>query len=99
MSTPNRPSEHGDLTAQAHTAVRLRLPDYAAAAVCGRNPERLYPAVAAHLERCTACRDALHELLELAAAAYTGEVDPAPSYPPVDLSFLGRDSSSAIDGD
>jgi hypothetical protein len=72
----------------SHGAIRQRLPEYATLAALGREPAPICPDVAAHLARCAACRGRLAELLALTAAAYAGEVAPAPHYPKSDLGFL-----------
>jgi hypothetical protein len=46
--------------------------------------------VAAHIESCPGCRADLDALLELAIPAYSGQVEPAGSFPQFDLAFLPR---------
>lgn len=78
----------GDLS---HEAIHERLPEYAMIAALGREPEAVYPDVAAHLARCAGCRERLSKLVVLTAAAYAGDVAPAPPYPAPDLAFLRPD--------
>ena len=97
MTTSDSEVDHTGVAGRAHADLRLQLPDYATAEACGQAVKRLSPTVRAHLDHCPTCRDTLHDLLELTAAAYEGAVDAAPSYPPVDLSFLHRGGPSSSD--
>ena len=72
----------------AHQAIRELLPIYAMEAALGGVPEIRYADVAAHLARCATCRADLDELQELTNLAYTGQIEAARYYPPVDLSFM-----------
>ncbi|MDQ4077424.1 MAG: hypothetical protein M3220_14405 [Chloroflexota bacterium] len=94
MPGTNANSDQKDSAGEAHEAMRELLPDYATVEACGNDPAAQYPEMAAHLETCEACRDELEELLELLIPAYTGQVDPAPSYPTPNLSFLKKDKSA-----
>lgn len=77
--------------------MRELLPEYAAQLALGKHPEELYRQVAEHLQQCEACRAELNELLDLTIAAYTGQVEPAASYPQADLSFLYQESARVPD--
>lgn len=81
-------SERSKATEHLCQAIRELLPAYATSAALGTAPQSTYPQVAVHLEHCRACRADLDELMDLTIAAYTGQVEVAPSYPRVDLSFL-----------
>jgi hypothetical protein len=81
----NEGSDPAELT---HDDVQGLLPEYATVAVFGNAPQTIYPQVAAHLERCPACRADLDELLTLTRALYQGEVAAAATYPQPDLSCL-----------
>jgi hypothetical protein len=73
---------------RSHEAIHERLPEYVTIAALGREPATELPDVAAHLAHCADCRERLAELLAMTAAAYAGEVAPAPHYPELDLGFL-----------
>jgi hypothetical protein len=54
----------------------------------GQAPEGTFSHLAAHLRDCPACRAEFEELLALVLPTYQGQIAPADSYPPFDLSFL-----------
>jgi hypothetical protein len=72
----------------SHVAWRKLLPAYATIEACGKDAQELYPNVAAHLSTCADCYDELEELLEFMIPVYRGIIEPAPTYPQPDLSFL-----------
>ncbi|HEX8681264.1 MAG TPA: hypothetical protein VF707_03055 [Ardenticatenaceae bacterium] len=72
----------------SHSTIRERLPEYVTLIARGKAPQPLFPDIASHLESCVECREELEELLHLLVPAYMGQVAPAPSYPPIDLTFL-----------
>jgi hypothetical protein len=88
MANTDVNADRSALSEQEHEQVREFLPLYATVAALERDPQLVYPTIAAHLQCCLACRDELAELQELTLAAYTGQVAPAPAYPRADLSFL-----------
>ena len=61
---------------------------YATVAALGKNPDAVYPMVAAHLKQCTLCSSDLQELMSLTRAAYTGEVQVVRVYLQPKLDFL-----------
>lgn len=67
--------------------VQELLPAYVTAQALGQ-PHQITPHVRAHIQRCQSCREAFEELRELTIEAYSGAVQPAPSYPQPDLAFL-----------
>lgn len=69
-------------------ALRKLLPAYATIEACGNDAQVLYPEVATHLSACGDCYDELEELLEFMIPVYRGIIEPAPTYPQPDLSFL-----------
>lgn len=73
---------------QRREQMRERLADYAAAEAVGREPAKVYPDVADYLDDHPELRDELDELRALILPAYANDVEPAPSYPDPDLSFL-----------
>lgn len=75
---------------------RDELPDYATAAALGQDPQVAYPEVTAHLASCASCREELEELQMLLTPAYTNQVQPTPTYPQVNLAFLGPRVSAAL---
>lgn len=68
--------------------VQALFPAYVTAEALGQRPSRSYRDVAAHLNQCASCREALDTLRELTIDAYSGLVEPARSYPQPELSFL-----------
>jgi hypothetical protein len=74
----------------SHQEVRDRLHAYAFATLIEDAPEARYPAVAAHLARCTACRAVLDELIEMTRAAAVGEGEPVSLDSAPNLSRLPR---------
>jgi hypothetical protein len=88
MGENKRGSHHPNDSEHLHKEVRASLPEYAAALALMQDPYIRYPEMAAHLESCAGCRAELEELMELVGPAYSGQVEPAGSYPAFDLSFL-----------
>jgi hypothetical protein len=80
--------DSGGSREDAHHAIRELLPIYAMELALGGAPEITYADVAAHLASCAACRADLDELQELTSLAYTGQIEAAPYYPSVNLSFM-----------
>ena len=85
--TGRRPSLPDQLS---HQEVRDRLHAYAFAILMEDAPEARYPAVAAHLARCTECRADLDELLDMTRTAAMGVGEPVSSDSVPDLSRLPR---------
>jgi hypothetical protein len=86
------PNEYREITHNvdgepAHP-IRALLPEYAAAVALGSRPAGQYADVAAHIEECAACQVELDDLLEVIEPLYAGAINPAPVYPPANLSFL-----------
>jgi hypothetical protein len=85
--TRRYPSLHDQLS---HQEVRDRLHAYAFATLMEDAPEARYPAVAAHLARCTECQVDLDELLDMMRAAAMAAGEPVSSNAAPDLSRLPR---------
>jgi len=81
-------SQHSSQTDRSHEEIRASLSGYAVAIALGQAPELRYPAVAAHLQACSACRADLEGLLEFVLPTYRGQLIPAASCSQLDLSFL-----------
>src|ERR1044071_6688824 len=74
----------------SHEEIGDLLHAYAHEVLMGGGPEERFPAVAAHLAQCAACRAELDELLEVTRAVYSADEAPVSSYPGPDLSRLPR---------
>jgi hypothetical protein len=85
--TGRGPSSHHQLS---HHELRDRLHAYAFATVMEDAPEARYPAVAAHLARCAACRADFDELLDMIRATGMGLGEPVSVDLAPDLSRLPR---------
>jgi hypothetical protein len=88
MSRHNLNKRQTGPTTLSHEAANASLYTYANEAVLGHAPEALYPEVAAHLATCVECCADLDELLTHARSAHAGAIEPAPSYPKVNLARL-----------
>lgn len=84
-----------DTHKQLHEQMRKRLADYATAEALGQEPSEVYPDVADYLDEHSELRDELDELRALILPAYTNDVEPAPTYPEPDLSFLEANTETS----
>lgn len=84
-----------DTTTRLNHAIRELLPEYATLAVLGKEPEKIYPPVPAHLNICETCRAEFAELLSLTTDMYSGQVTVPSSYPAFDFTFLSGPTAAA----